>query len=87
MMMAWYNFALKLQQPDAPNPPGRNDLLMAVYLPYCSRFVAKDWPQERDLRQIATQAEIASDVLSYKEFSGGFTPMVGAPRSTASASG
>lgn len=77
LMMAWYNFALKLQQPNEPDPPGRNDLLMAVYLPYCGRFVAKDWPQVRDLRQIAAQAEIACEVQSFKEFSEGFFPLVG----------
>jgi len=75
MMMAWFNFALKLRQPNEPDPPGRNDLLMAVYLPYCGRFVAKDWPQERDLRQIAAQAEIACEVLSFGDFSAGFSPL------------
>jgi hypothetical protein len=74
MMMGWYNFALKLRQPNEPNPPGRNDLLMAVYLPYCGRFVAKDWAQERDLRQIAVEADIACEVLSFKDFSAGFYP-------------
>jgi len=82
MAMGWYNFALKVSQPGEPEPPGRNDLLMAVYLPYCGRFVAKDWPQERDLRQIATQAEIACEVLSFRDFSDGFSPMAGAARST-----
>jgi hypothetical protein len=82
LMMAWYNFALKLLEPNEPNPPGRNDLLMAVYLPYCGRFVAKDWAQERDLRQIAAQAEIACEVQPFKEFSEGFTPLVGVVRSS-----
>ena len=84
MMMAWYNFALKLQEPNEPNPPGRNDLFMAVYLPYCGRFVARDWPQERDLRQIAAQAEIACEIQSFREFSEGFSPLVGIARSSAS---
>jgi hypothetical protein len=76
LMMAWYNFALKAQQLNEPDPPGRNDLLMAVYLPYCGRFVAKDWPQERDLRQIAVEARIDCDVLSFKDFGAGFSPLV-----------
>ena len=75
MMMAWYNFALKLQQPNEPNPPGRNDLLMAVYLPYCGRFVAKDWPQERDLRLIAAEARIDCEVVSLDDFSARFSPV------------
>jgi hypothetical protein len=75
MMMAWYNFALKLREPTEPSPPGRNDLLMAVYLPYCGRFVAKDWPQERDLRLIAEEARIDCEVVSLDDFSAGFSPM------------
>lgn len=83
MMMGWYNFALKLQQPDEPNPPGRNDLLMAVYLPYCGRFVAKDWPQERDLRQITVEARIDCEVMSLHDFSASFSPLPGLARSSA----
>jgi hypothetical protein len=82
MMMAWYNFALKLQEPNDPNPPGRNDLLMAVYLPYCGRFVAKDWAQVRDLSQIAAQAEIVCEIQSFREFSDGFHPQAGVARSS-----
>ena len=75
LMIAWYNFALKVQQPNEPDPPGRNDLLMAVYLPYCGRFVAKDWPQERDLRLIAAEARIDCQVTSFDDFSSGFSPV------------
>jgi len=82
MAMGWYNFALKIPQPNEPEPPGRNDLLMAVYLPYCGRFVAKDWPQERDLRQIANHADIACEILSFRNFSDGFSPLVGATSSS-----
>ena len=41
---------------------------MAVYLPYCGRFVAKDWPQERDLRLIAAEARIDCEVVSLDDF-------------------
>jgi hypothetical protein len=84
MMMGWYNFALKLWQPDEPDPPGRNDLLMAVYLPYCGRFVAKDWAQERDLRQIAAEALIDCEVVAFHHFSAGFSPLGALARSSAS---
>jgi len=68
--------------PDEPDPPGRNDLLMAVYLPYCGRFVAKDWPQERDLRQIAVEARIDCEIMSLQNFSAGFSPQIGLARSS-----
>lgn len=83
LLMGWYNFALKLQQSDEPDPPGRNDLLMAVYLPYCGRFVAKDWPQERDLRQMAVEAHIDCEVMSLQNFSAGFSPLTRLVRSSA----
>jgi hypothetical protein len=58
----WYDGAIR---PDRHVPtPGRNDLMMAGYLPYCGRFVTDDWPQEQDLRQIATEADIHCEVLS-----------------------
>jgi hypothetical protein len=51
---------------------GRNDLMMAAYLPYCGRFVAHDWPQEERLREISAEARIDCEGISYENFSVGF---------------
>lgn len=74
LIMGWFDGALRVQdrQPSA----GRNDLLMAVYLPYCDRFVTHDWQQEKSLREIAAEARISCDVVSYKNFSGGFSTLL-----------
>jgi hypothetical protein len=75
LVMAWFNGALKTPQQGEPKSPGRNDLLMATYLPYCERVVTDDWAQGK-----AAAAHIASTVLSYEEFSNGFA--VGAKASS-----
>lgn len=51
---------------------GRNDQMMAVYLPYCSRFVTADGKQETRLREIAIEAKIHCEVLSYRDFLASF---------------
>jgi hypothetical protein len=60
--MAWFDGALKLQQPGGREPPGRNNLLMAAYLPYYGPFVTDDCTQEKALREVAAQANIDSTV-------------------------
>jgi hypothetical protein len=70
LVMAWYDGALRLQ--DGKPSAGRNDLMMAAYLPYCGRFVTDDWPQEMRLREIATEARIDCEVLSYEKFNASF---------------
>lgn len=67
LVMAWYDGALRPPSSDDP-PAGRNDLMMAAYLPYCRRFVTDDWPQEKRLREIATEARIHCEVLSFQQF-------------------
>jgi hypothetical protein len=79
-VMAWFNGALKTPQQGEPKSPGRNDLLMATYLPYCERFVTDDWAQEKALSEVAAAAHIASTVLSYENFSNSFA--VGAKASS-----
>jgi len=67
VVMASYNGSIR--SPDGgPKAPGRIDMLMAVYLPYCSRFVTADWPQRRDLAEVAAEAGIDCTVLSLEEF-------------------
>ncbi len=63
--MAWYNWSLRKQ--DRTAAAGRNDLLMAAYLPYCKRFVTDDWAHTRALREIAKAARIECDILSVTE--------------------
>ena len=75
LVMAWFNWSLRPTH-ELPALPGRNDLLMAAYLPYCDRFVTGDWAQERDLREIAGAAGIACDVLSFDDFKNCFTLVV-----------
>jgi hypothetical protein len=67
LVMAWYNFSLRPQQDTTP-PAGRNDLMTAAYLPYCERFVSDDWPQRRDLSEVATEAGLACEILSFEAF-------------------
>lgn len=66
LVMAWYNGSLKPL--DGTPTPKRNDLMMAAYLPYCERFVTADWAQAKALREIAKEARIDCEILSFKEF-------------------
>lgn len=70
LVMAWYTGSLRVQ--DGTATAGRNDLMMATYLPYSDRFVTADWAQRKELRDITTEANIDCGVLSFEEFSGSF---------------
>ena len=72
LVMAWFKESLKMRKPGEPRGPGRNDLLMATYLPYCDRFVTVDWAQEQALREISKEARLDADVLSFNEFDESF---------------
>ena len=50
------------------NEPDGTIKLMAAYLPYCSRFVTADRKQETRLREIAVEAKVDCEVVSYTEF-------------------
>ena len=52
---------------------GRNDLMAAVYLPYCGRFVSDDWAHRKDLRDIVPEAGLECEILSVAEFEASFT--------------
>lgn len=71
LIAGWSHGALRVQ--DGKPMAGRNDLFMAVYLPYCDRFVTGDWPQEKSLREIAAEACVPCDVDSYESFSRSFS--------------
>jgi hypothetical protein len=47
---------------------GRNDQMMAVYLPYCDQFLTDDKQQHRCLSEIASKAGISSQVRFYSDF-------------------
>jgi hypothetical protein len=68
LVMPWYDHGFRIKLPGDLPASGRNDLLMAAYLPYCGKFVTGDTPQEVSLRDIASAASIKCDVLSYEDF-------------------
>jgi len=70
LVMAWYNWSLRDQNDTTP-VAGRNDLMMAVYMPYCERFISDDWAHRKDLRLIAEEAALDCQVLSLDEFTSG----------------
>jgi hypothetical protein len=47
---------------------GRNDLFMAVYLPLCDIFVTRDAEQESCLRELSKYIGVATEVLSFQDF-------------------
>lgn len=65
--MGFYHWSLRGQR-GRKDPAGRNDLMMAGYLPYCGFFVTKDCFQREALREVADRAEIACQGLSFDEF-------------------
>ncbi|HUY15649.1 MAG TPA: hypothetical protein VMX16_18770 [Terriglobia bacterium] len=70
LVMAWYKGSLRNQ--DRIPVAGRNDLMMAAYLPYCDRFVTEDWPQREELREIAAEAKIDCRIVSLEDFDRSF---------------
>jgi hypothetical protein len=67
---SWFDVSLAPQV--FKNLPGRNDQMMSVYLPYCSRFVTADWRQEERLREITLEVHVDCEVLSYADFLASF---------------
>jgi hypothetical protein len=67
---SWYDCSLK--HPPPKKPPGRNDHMMAVYLPYCGRFVTRDKQQRQRLQEVAVEAQVSCDVLYYDDFAESF---------------
>ena len=50
----------------------RNDLMMTAYLPYCEKFITADWVQRKELSEIALEAKIGCEILSFEEFDQSF---------------
>ena len=56
------------QAPAMSYKAGRNDQMMAVYLPYCDQFLTDDKQQHRCLTEVASRAGIPTQVLFYDDF-------------------
>jgi hypothetical protein len=66
--VGFYYWSLQGKLGGKGKPPGRNDLLMAAYLPYCDQFITNDPGQRFALCEVARTAEIPCQVLAFDEF-------------------
>jgi|ERR1700675_300624 len=73
MLLSWYDRAVSPENGEKFES-GRNDLFMAVHLPYCDKFVTaeKYGEQERCLREVAFVAGLETEILSYDDFCDSF---------------
>jgi hypothetical protein len=67
-LMSWYNTSLRDYSKSDKFAAGRNDLFMAVYLPYCDVFVTRDAEQESCLRELTKYIGIDTEVLAFDAF-------------------
>jgi hypothetical protein len=67
-LMSWYNTSLRDGNNSEKFAAGRNDLFMAVYLPYCDVFVTRDAEQESCLRELTKYIGIDTEVLAFDAF-------------------
>ena len=69
-LMSWYNTSLRDGNKSEKLAAGRNDLFMAVYLPFCDVFVTdeKYEEQERCLRELTKYIGIDTEVLAFDAF-------------------
>ncbi len=75
MIMPWYHVTLRDWNGGERFDCGRNDLLMACYLPYADEFISaeKDGAQEKCLAEIARLAGVKTTVRSYDDFCASLT--------------
>jgi LPXTG-motif cell wall-anchored protein len=68
-LMSWYHHSARDEDGERFRA-GRNDLFMALYLPYCDKFVTSEKyaEQERCLRKIASVLGLRTEILSYDAF-------------------
>jgi hypothetical protein len=73
LLLSWYDRAVRDEKGEKFEA-GRNDLFMAVHLPYCDKFVTaeKYGEQERCLREVAFVASLETEILSYDAFCDSF---------------
>ncbi|MGP8260212.1 MAG: hypothetical protein ACLQM6_09720 [Acidobacteriaceae bacterium] len=67
-LMTWYNTSLRDGNKSEKFAAGRNDLFMAVYMPYCDVFVTRDAEQETCLCELTKFIGIDTEVLSFDAF-------------------
>lgn len=80
ILMAWYDRSLREYRGGERFPAGRNDLFMAIYLPYCNQFISaeKKGQQGKCLAEVARLANVATLVRSYDDFCSGLLVPVAA---------
>ena len=67
-------YDLAIREEDGKKPSShRNDLFMAVYLPYCDEFVSDDRGQQIRLREIVSRCKLTTRVRWYREFRDSFS--------------
>ena len=59
MLLSWYDRSVRHRHTGEKFQAGRNDLFMAVYLPYCDKFVTAEKlrEQEKCLREVVAVAD------------------------------
>ena len=69
LLMSWFDLAVG-DESGEKFESGRNDMFMAVYLPYCHRFVTAEIKGEHEkcLREIVSVAGLGTEVISYDTF-------------------
>lgn len=68
LLMSWYNTSLRDGNTSEKFAAGRNDLFMAVYLPFCDVFVTRDAEQESCLRELTKYIGVDTEVLAFDAF-------------------
>jgi hypothetical protein len=73
ILLSWYDRAVRDEKGEKFEA-GRNDMFMAMHLPYCDKFVSaeKYGEQERCLREVAFVAGLETEILSYDDFCDSF---------------
>lgn len=73
ILLSWYDRAVRDENGEKFEA-GRNDMFMAMHLPYCDKFVSaeKYREQERCLREVAFVADLETEILSLDDFCNGF---------------
>jgi hypothetical protein len=73
MLMSWYNLSVRDDKGERFEA-GRNDMFMAVHLPYCDKFVTAEVYGEKQkcLREVALVAGLETEILSYDDFYNSF---------------
>jgi hypothetical protein len=69
--VAQYDLAIREEDGTKPSSH-RNDLFMAVYLPYCDEFVSDDRGQQIRLREVVSLCKLTTRVRWYREFRDSF---------------